>query len=84
MPENRTSGIDRRRLLRDAAVGTAAVSAGGLAAAALTTPAQAARRPPRRSPPAPADAVARSVSAGGVRPAGGSTSATGRSWSTPT
>ncbi|WP_446218719.1 MBL fold metallo-hydrolase [Micromonospora sp. IBHARD004] len=48
MPENRTPGIDRRRLLRDAAVGTAAVSAGGLAAAALTAPAQAA--PPATAP----------------------------------
>ncbi|WP_406037245.1 MBL fold metallo-hydrolase [Micromonospora sp. NBC_00898] len=42
MSENRTSGYDRRRFLRDAAAGTAAISAGGLGAAALTAPAQAA------------------------------------------
>ncbi|SCL20542.1 L-ascorbate metabolism protein UlaG, beta-lactamase superfamily [Micromonospora rhizosphaerae] len=44
MPEIRTPdrGLDRRRFLRDAAVGTAAVSAGGLGGAALATPAQAA------------------------------------------
>ncbi|MEH0986094.1 MBL fold metallo-hydrolase [Micromonospora sp. CPCC 205556] len=42
MPEHRTSGIDRRRLLRQAAVGTAAVSVGGVTAAAWAAPAQAA------------------------------------------
>lgn len=46
MSENRTPGYDRRRFLRDAAVGTAAVSAGGFAAASLAGPAQAATTAP--------------------------------------
>ena len=57
MSENRTSGYDRRRFLRDAAAGTAAISAGGLGAAALTAPAQAA---PATAAPAAATGSRRS------------------------
>ncbi|MGC1209769.1 MAG: MBL fold metallo-hydrolase [Micromonospora sp.] len=46
MSENRTPGYDRRRFLRDAAVGTATVSTGGFAAAGLAGPAQAATTAP--------------------------------------
>jgi L-ascorbate metabolism protein UlaG (beta-lactamase superfamily) len=46
MPTNRTTGYDRRRFLRDAAVGTAAVSAAGLGSGALAAPARAATTAP--------------------------------------
>ncbi|MEU3452936.1 MBL fold metallo-hydrolase [Micromonospora sp. NPDC006766] len=55
MPENRS--YDRRRFLRDAAIGTAAVSAGGLAAGALAETAQATPAPAKPAPTAPGTAA---------------------------